>query len=103
MSKVTGIDHIAVYVSHMAEGKKFFIEGLGLEEKGDYGDEYFMSAGTQVFALFSGDNTTQTINHIALNVDDIEGIKLRLENMGYKIYKGDMVDGPDGIRIQLVA
>lgn len=102
MAKVIGLDHIAVYISHMEEGKRFFMEGLGMEEEGDYGDEYFMKAGKQIFALFQGNNTTQTVNHIALNVDDKEGIKMRLEELGYKIYKGDMVDGPDGIRIQLV-
>ncbi len=103
MSKVTGIDHIAIYVSHLDEAKKFFLEGLGMEEYGDYGDEYFMKAGNQVFALFQGDNTTQTINHIALDVDDFDAMKKHLEEMGYEIYKNDMVDGPDGIRIQLVA
>ena len=103
MSKAISIDHIAIYFSHMAEAKKFFIEGLGLEEKADYGDEYFMNIGDQVIAIFQSDNNHQTINHLALRVTNFEETKNRLEDLGYTIYKGDMVDGPDGIRIQLLS
>jgi len=102
MAKATGMDHIAIYVSNMEEAKKFFLESLGLTKKAQYGDEFFMNIGNQMIALFQGTNTHQTINHLALNVDDFEEIKKRLQEKGYKVYQGDMVDGPDGIRIQLV-
>ena len=87
----------------MDEAKEFFINGLGLTELSDYGEEYFMQAGKQTIALFLGKNEEQTINHLALNVDNFEEISKRLESRGYKIYKGDMVDGPDGIRVQLIS
>ncbi len=103
MAKAIRIDHIAIYFSDMEEAKKFFLEGLGLQACGEYGDEFFMSVGSQVLAVFKGENKNQTINHLALKVDDFEGVKRRLEGLGYKIYKNDMVDGPNGIRIQLVA
>lgn len=61
-----------------------------------------MKIGDQILAIFQGDNKKQTINHLAIKVDNFEEIKKRLEKSGYKIYKNDMVDGPDGIRIQLV-
>lgn len=102
MAKATGIDHIAIYFSDIEKAKKFFLDGLGLTKHGDYGDEFFMKAGNQILAIFQGNNKNQTINHLALKVDDFNGVKQRLEKLGYKIYKGDMVDGPDGIRIQLV-
>lgn len=102
MPKAIGIDHIAIYFSNIDEAKKFFIDGLGLEPKTDYGDEFFMNIGNQIVAIFEGDNTHQTINHLALKVDDFEGMKSRLQNLGYQIYKSDMVDGPNGIRVQLV-
>jgi lactoylglutathione lyase len=103
MAKAIGIDHIAIYVSNLPQAKEFFLRGLGLSEHGDYGDEFFMKCGNQIVAVFHGSNTMQTINHLALNVDDLRGVKERLEKLGYDIYKGDMVNGPDGIRIQLVS
>jgi|SRR3989344_6200188 len=102
MSQATAIDHIAIYVSDMDNAKKFFIEGLGLTIHGDYGNEFFMEVGAQLLAIFKGRNRTQTINHIALRVNDFTGVKRRLERLGYNVYKQDMVDGPDGIRVQLV-
>lgn len=102
MPRTTGIDHIAIYVSHLEEAKRFFLEGLGMTVHSDYGDEFFMKAGEQIFALFAGDCAHQSVNHIALNIDDLDAMKSHLEALGYPIYKGDMVDGPDGIRIQLV-
>jgi catechol 2,3-dioxygenase-like lactoylglutathione lyase family enzyme len=102
MAEATGIDHIAIYVTKLEEAKDFFIKGFGLRGGGDYGDEFFMEIGTQKIALFRGSNDKQTINHLALKVDDFEGVKKRLSGLGYEIYKEDMVDGPDGLRIQLV-
>jgi hypothetical protein len=63
----------------------------------EYGDEFFMKAGAHVIALFSGDHIAQSFNPLAA-VDDFREIKKRLVEQGFKIYKGDMVDGPDGIR-----
>lgn len=103
MAKAIGIDHIAIYFSDLEKAKKFFLEGLGLTPHGDYGDEYFMKVGGQILAIFEGKNKTQTINHLALKVDNFPEITKRLEGLGYKIYKKDMVDGPDGIRIQLIS
>lgn len=103
MAKATGIDHIAIYVKDMESAKKFFLEGLGLTHKATYGDEFFMTIGNQIIALFKSDNEDQTINHLALKVDDFEGIKKKLKDLGYKLYDGDMVDGPNGICIQLVS
>ncbi len=102
MPTATSIDHIAIYFSHIEEAKRFFIDGLGLMVKADYGKEFFMNIGDQVLAIFEGDNSHQTINHLALKVDDFEGMKKRLVDLGYTIYKSDMVDGPDGIRVQLM-
>ncbi len=102
MARAVGIDHLAIYFSDVDEAKKFFMDGLGLTVHGDYGDEFFMKVGNQILAIFQGDNKNQTINHLALKVDNFEEIKKRLEKLGYKIYKNDMVDGPNGIRIQLV-
>ncbi len=103
MPKATGIDHIAFYVSDMEAAKQFFVVGLGLVPYADYGDEFFMNVGEQSVALFAGANKTQTINHLALKVDDLEGMKKHLESLGYMIYKEDMVDGPDSLRIQLIS
>jgi catechol 2,3-dioxygenase-like lactoylglutathione lyase family enzyme len=102
MPKAIGIDHIAVYVSRMEDAKKFFVEGLGLSPDGDYGDEYFMLAGSQRVAIFQGTNKDQTINHLAFKVDNIEEVTQRLKKLGYHFYQSDCVEGPNGLRIQLV-
>lgn len=101
MPKAIGIDHIAIYVEDMEASKKFFMEGLGLTPKMEYGDEFFMNIGDQIIAVFQGENQKQ-INHLALKVDDFEGMKEHLDNMGYKVYDGDMVDDSNGIRVQLI-
>lgn len=103
MAKAIGIDHMAIYVSDMEAAKKFFVEGLGLIPDGDYGDEFFMKIGKQKIAVFQGDNEDQTINHLAVNVDNFEEIMARLQKMGYRKRKRDGIDGPNGIRIQLVS
>jgi catechol 2,3-dioxygenase-like lactoylglutathione lyase family enzyme len=102
MAKAIEIDHIAIYFSDIEEAKTFFIKGLGLEPHSEYQDEFFMKIGNQIIAIFKGENEIQTINHLALKVDNFEEIKTRLEKLGYSIYKNDMVDGPNGIRIQLI-
>jgi hypothetical protein len=61
-----------------------------------------MNAGTQKIALFQGTNNSQTINHLAFKVDSFEDIKQRLKKLGYRFYQPDSVEGPDGLRIQLV-
>ena len=101
MANVLGIDHIAVYVSDMKAATKFFLD-LGLKVDAEYKDEIFFSVGDQKLAIFKGTNTTQTINHLALKVDDFEGMKKQMQSKGHKVYKHDMVDGPDGLRLQLV-
>ncbi len=101
MAKAIGIDHIAVYVSDMKAATAFFL-ALGLDVDAEYQDEIFFSVGDQKLAIFKGTNKQQTINHLALKVDDAVAIKKQMEKLGYKIYKHDMVDGPDGVRIQLI-
>lgn len=102
MAKALSIDHLAIYFSDLKEARRFFVEGLGLELTNDYGGEIFLKIGDQQLALFKGTLKEQSINHLALSVDDFEGTKKRLEDLDYRIYKQDMVDGPNGIRIQLV-
>ncbi len=108
MAKVIGFDHLAVSVSDMDECKKFFVEGLGLKKKADYGNEFFMELpDSRTIALFKGKNEKSTIHHLALKVDDLNGIKKKLKKLGYRLYKGtvtptDMVEGPNGLIIELV-
>ncbi|MBI2798231.1 VOC family protein [Candidatus Saccharibacteria bacterium] len=97
----TSIDHIAIYVSDLGKAKKFF-QDLGLEVDGTYGDEVFFRIGKQKLAIFKGNNTDQTVNHIAISVGDFEETIAHLNKLGYKVYDSDMVDGPDGIHIQIV-
>ena len=101
MKKIVGIDHIAIEVSNLKVATEF-LKDLGLQIELDLGAEIFFKVGNQKLALFQAKNTTQTINHIALRVENFKGIKKELEKKGYTIYKGDMINGPDGIRIQLI-
>ncbi len=58
-----------------------------------------MKAGNQIIAVFQGNNKTQTINHLALKVDNFQEIKKNLEKLGYKIYKKEKV-APSGLSFQ---
>lgn len=102
MAKATEIDHIAIYFSNIEKAKEFFTECFGMKVKYEFTGEIFLEVGKQVLGLFEGKIKEQSINHLALKVDNFEEIKQRLEKKGYRIYKTDMVDGPEGIRIQII-
>ena len=102
MTKAVGIDHIAIYFSNIEKAKDFFTECFGLKVKYEFPGEIFLEVGQQVIGLFEGKVKAQSINHLALKVNNFEEIKKKLESKGYKIYKGDMVDGPEGLRIQII-
>ena len=102
MTKATGIDHIAIYFSNIEKAKEFFTECFDLKVKYEFPGKTFLEVGEQVLGLFQGKIKEQSINHLALKVDNFKEIKKRLEKNGYKIYKGDMVDGPEGLRIQII-
>ncbi len=102
MAKATGIDHIAIYFSDIKKAKEFFVECFGMKVKYEFTGEIFLQVGEQVLALFKGKVKEQSINHLALKVDNFEEVKKQLEKKGHKIYKGDMVNGPEGLRIQII-
>ena len=102
MAKAIGIDHIAIYFSNLENAKEFFTKCFGMKVKYEYKGEIFLDVGEQVLGLFEGNRKEHSIHHLALKVDNFEEIKKKLKTKGYKIYKEDMVDGPEGIRIQIV-
>jgi catechol 2,3-dioxygenase-like lactoylglutathione lyase family enzyme len=115
MIEATGIDHIVLHVSDVAQAKKFYTDVLGMTVYRENERQVFLHAGTQGVALFrkQGDAPLMTgndLNHLALKVatGTYETLKGDLEKHGvvvtgrpgeeHCIYFRD----PDGHRLQLM-
>ena len=101
MPRACAIDHIALVFSDLKKAEQFFVKGLGLTVSQGYPEEIFMNIGQQKIALFHGKPEGQNLHHLGLLIDDYKAVTERLQVLGY-IVKGDMVEGPEGIRVQLV-
>ncbi len=113
--KVTGIDHVVLYVRDLERAKRFYMGLLGLEwEHGDAGAA-FLRCGAQQVALFEADpgsdiHAGSEVNHLALRlgVGTRSEVRAVLEAAGVRIYgrEGDpdcvYFQDPDGHRLQLL-
>lgn len=125
--KVTGLDHMVLWVADLERSKRFYIDMLGLEvlrehlgpdtgeaKEMDADFRCFLRCGNQQIGLFErtgGDVCgTQEFNHLALNLEagSRDSVRELLENAGFKVHgrRGDegciyLLD-PDGHRVQLL-
>jgi catechol 2,3-dioxygenase-like lactoylglutathione lyase family enzyme len=113
--KVTGIDHVVLYVQDLERSKRFYMGLLGMEwEHGDDGAA-FLRCGTQQVALFEAEAGTDIhagseVNHMALRLGTgtRAEVKAILEAAGCKVHgrPGDpdclYFDDPDGHRLQVL-
>ena len=92
MTDITGVDFIAVQTKDHAAAAKFYGETLGLPFLKSWGDmpasEY--QAGNLTIAVMQSDAFGQEFNRgstlIALQVQDIEPVRKRLEDAGIKFH-----------------
>ena len=115
MIEASGIDHIVLHVSDVAQAKKFYTDVLGMTVYRENERQVFLHAGTQGVALFQkrGDGPLMTgndLNHLALNVaaGTYETLKGELEKHGVAVTGRPGEDrciyfrDPDGHRLQLM-
>jgi catechol 2,3-dioxygenase-like lactoylglutathione lyase family enzyme len=115
--KVTGIDHVVIYVSDLARSKRFYIDLLGMEIAQETEHQCFLHCGAgQQVALFEAAaygatlNANSELNHMALRLASGEyaEVKARLEAEGLTV-TGRRADpnclyfsDPDGHRLQVL-
>lgn len=115
--KVTGIDHVVLYVSDLARSRKFYIDLLGMTVAHENDRQCFLHCGNgQQVALFAAHGygaelrPGSEINHMAMRLESGEyaEVKARLEAEGIEV-SGRAADpyciyfqDPDGHRLQVI-
>ncbi len=113
--KATKIDHVAIAVLDLEQAIEYFsIMGFTLSNRmtttGTHSAMYsaVMEAGPIKFVLLEGANEASQISrfiseygpgpqHIAIEVDNVEGVCLKLEKLGLK-FNTNVIKGPDLIQ-----
>ena len=99
---VKGLSHIGIPTKDLKQSLEFYkglgFEVIGTENDGSKDTVAFVSLKGVVFELYISDdkkNDPGVINHIALNVEDIEGAYLKAKRKGYKMATPGIVRVPD--------
>lgn len=113
--KVTGIDHVVLYVRDLERSKRFYIDLLGMEVDFENSWQAFLRCGNQEVALFQVQDGAalhagSEMNHMALRLESGEyaQVKAALEAAGCEVTgrPGDpqciYFSDPDGHRLQLL-
>ena len=113
--KVTGIDHVVLWVSDLERSKRFYIDLLGMRIAHESDWQSFLWCGdTQMVALFQareGDVAGgREVNHMALRLEagEYDEVKAALEAAGCEVNgrPGDphclYFSDPDGHRLQVL-
>ena len=115
---VSGIAVIGIYVCDLQAARKFYVEELGLEDKGDMGPGCILTLGESSFYLEDGrekNPENQKMDKADITICfDLDSVKLAYEAvlekdilvvMAYKEYGPDyavfMIADPDGNIIEL--
>lgn len=108
--------HVCIYSADLEETARFYFEALDLEKGFEFIKDgelfgYYIKLGSNTFIeVFKGDpGEIGNINHMAIQVDDIDGVIARVKEHGYEIGEKSLgadhswqawVNDPDGIRIE---
>ncbi len=108
--------HICIRTTDLEKTRKFYCEGLGLEMGFDFVRDgepfgYYLKLGNTTFIeVFKGEpGEVGNINHVAIEVDDIDVLMSRLQSLGYEVTEKKLgadqtwqcwVTDPSGIRIE---
>ena len=111
------LGHICLFSEDLAKTESFYVEGLGMERVYDFEKNselfgFYLKAGSNTFIeVFKGKpGEVGNINHIALEVEDIDAAIERLKHhgidMGEKKLGGDQtwqawLEDPNGVQIEL--
>jgi catechol 2,3-dioxygenase-like lactoylglutathione lyase family enzyme len=105
MTRLVGINHIALEVGDVDEALAFYGRLFELELRGRVPGMAFIDMGDQFIALSEGrQQPPDTQRHFGLVVDDKEAAREALQEAGVEILPGRGVDfrDPWGNRVQLV-
>jgi catechol 2,3-dioxygenase-like lactoylglutathione lyase family enzyme len=115
--KVTGIDHVVIYVSDLQRSRRFYMGLLGMTVAHENDRQCFLHCGNgQQVALFAAGaygtdvRSGTELNHMALRLEagEYEAVKARLEAEGCTVHgrPGDpnclYFEDPDGHRLQVL-
>ncbi len=109
-----GIQHSALVVADLEQSRRFYGEAVGMEELDrpktfTFRGAWFRAGGQELHLLLAEDTTspagwkepgksalTGLAAHVALEVDDLDGARARLESHGVRLFTGPLERG-DGI------
>lgn len=111
------IAHLCLRSTDLAETEKFYCQGLGMERFFAFEKEgnlfgYYLKAGNGTFVeVFQGDpGETGNINHMALEVEDMDTVLAHLQAQGIPFTEKKLgadqswqawLTDPSGVRIEL--
>src|SRR5687767_13544859 len=113
--KVSGIDHVVLYVRDLSRARKFYTDLLGMKVAHENSRQCFLRCGPQMVALFEARDGSEIpggseMNHMALRLESgeyqqvraiLEAAEIKVSgrrNDPHCIYFSD----PDGHRLQLL-
>lgn len=110
------IGHICIKTKDLAKTHRFYTEILGLKQKFEFEKDgepfgYYIEFGNMTFIeIFKGDpGEVGNITHVAVEVEDIDGLIERIKNNDYEIGEKSLgadqswqvwITDPNGIRIE---
>ena len=108
--------HICIHAADLDETARFYCDALGLEKGFEFvrdGDPfgYYLKLGADTFIeVFRGTSGVEgNIRHVAIQVDDLDGLIVRIREHGYDVGDKKMgtdqswqawVTDPNGVRIE---
>jgi catechol 2,3-dioxygenase-like lactoylglutathione lyase family enzyme len=105
MTRLVGINHIALEVSDVDRSLDFYGRIFDLRLRGRSGRAAFIDIGDQFLALMAGrSGGPDRTRHFGLVVDDKEATRAALIAAGVEILPGRFLDflDPDGNRVEIV-
>jgi catechol 2,3-dioxygenase-like lactoylglutathione lyase family enzyme len=109
-----GIQHVALVVSDLQRSRQFYGEQLGMEElrrppNFTFAGAWYRAGGQEIHLIVAGDTTSEPgwkdpgpgaraglAVHLAIEVDDLEAERSRLEARGVGVFAGPLERG-DGV------
>ncbi|MDP1818879.1 MAG: VOC family protein [Acidimicrobiales bacterium] len=93
---VGGIHHVTIVVNDLDAARRFYGDGLGLDEidRPDFEAQgFWLQLGAQQLHVSQGDEAAPSRNHIALSVEGLDNAVAHLEAQGNPVRRGRDIVG----------